>query len=448
LINKISTYIQKPLQGRLIHGFLWSLIGSVVSQFLGLATSIVTARLLGQVVFGQVGVIVSTIGMLGTFAGFGLGTTATKYIAELRFKDPERASRIVGLTTVVVYAVTLAVTFLTVVFSSFIATKILGAPELAMAIKISSLLLCFNSMAGVQSGILIGLEDFRAIAFINILRSVLTIGLGSYGAWKFGLIGVLVAMVIASGLAWLVNQIIVVLKCRKEGLQIYFHQIGSELNIIWKFSLPALLSSALFLPITWVGNIFLVNSQNGFAEMGIFNAANQWRTAIMFLPGVIGQTALPILSNLFGEEHFNSFRKVMLANILVVMVFSILIALPIIIFSKTIMNFYGASFVNGNFVLILISITAIFSSIAGMVGSVISSMGKMWVGFLLNAAWAIIFLGSVFFFNGKGAWGLSLAYLISYFIHFAMCIAYIGFVMKKQNINVSMPLEKEHSVAS
>src|ERR1022692_3038167 len=41
--------------------------------------------------------IQSTVGMLGIFAGLGLGITATKYVAELRSHDPERAGRIIAL---------------------------------------------------------------------------------------------------------------------------------------------------------------------------------------------------------------------------------------------------------------------------------------------------------------------------------------------------------------
>ena len=42
--------------------------------------------------------IQSTVGMFGVFAGFGLGLTATKHVAEFRQSDPDRAGRIIGLS--------------------------------------------------------------------------------------------------------------------------------------------------------------------------------------------------------------------------------------------------------------------------------------------------------------------------------------------------------------
>ena len=80
-----------PLGERLLRGTFWSLVGTFVSRALGLAAAIMAARILGKAVYGELGIIQSTLGMFGTFAGFGMGTTATKYVAELRDKDPAKA---------------------------------------------------------------------------------------------------------------------------------------------------------------------------------------------------------------------------------------------------------------------------------------------------------------------------------------------------------------------
>ncbi|NOZ40854.1 MAG: oligosaccharide flippase family protein [Planctomycetes bacterium] len=72
--------------------------GAVISRGLMLVASILVARMLGKTVYGELGMIRSTVGMFGVFAGFGLGLTATKHVAEFRESDPERAGRIVGFT--------------------------------------------------------------------------------------------------------------------------------------------------------------------------------------------------------------------------------------------------------------------------------------------------------------------------------------------------------------
>ena len=86
------------LSGRFARGAFWALLGTAIAQGLHLVSSLAVARLLGKVGFGELGMINSTVGMFGVFAGLGLGLTATKYIAELRLRDPERAGRILGLS--------------------------------------------------------------------------------------------------------------------------------------------------------------------------------------------------------------------------------------------------------------------------------------------------------------------------------------------------------------
>jgi O-antigen/teichoic acid export membrane protein len=83
---------------RFAKGVFWSVAGTVVSRGLMLAATILVARMLRKTAYGELGMIQSTVGMLGTFAGFGLGLTATKHVAEYRRTDPERAGRIIGLS--------------------------------------------------------------------------------------------------------------------------------------------------------------------------------------------------------------------------------------------------------------------------------------------------------------------------------------------------------------
>jgi hypothetical protein len=59
-----------PLGYRLARGAFWSLAGTFISRGLSLIASIIVARMLGKVGFGELGIIQSTMGMFGVFAGF------------------------------------------------------------------------------------------------------------------------------------------------------------------------------------------------------------------------------------------------------------------------------------------------------------------------------------------------------------------------------------------
>jgi len=63
---------------RFARGSLWNLFGSATARILVLVAMILVARVLGQVSFGELGLIQSTLGMAGLMTGIGLGETATR----------------------------------------------------------------------------------------------------------------------------------------------------------------------------------------------------------------------------------------------------------------------------------------------------------------------------------------------------------------------------------
>ena len=89
------------LRARFARGSAWSLAGQLVAYVLGVVSSALVGRALGVDGYGELGMIQSTVGMFGLFAGMGLGVTNTKHVAELRNNDPARAGRIMGLSLLV-----------------------------------------------------------------------------------------------------------------------------------------------------------------------------------------------------------------------------------------------------------------------------------------------------------------------------------------------------------
>ena len=87
-----------PVGHRLARGTFWMVTGTVISRMLGLVSSIILARILGKVPFGELGTIQSTVGLFAAFAGLGIGITATKYVAEFRESETDRCGRVIGFS--------------------------------------------------------------------------------------------------------------------------------------------------------------------------------------------------------------------------------------------------------------------------------------------------------------------------------------------------------------
>src|SRR6266480_5058102 len=153
--NRVLKFLPADsLRGRFARGAVWSLIGAVISQGSNLAASVITARLLGREQFGQYGMVQSTVGMFGVFAGMGLGLTATKYVAELRVINPERAGRIIALSTAVALATATTAVVALFAVAPWLAASTLNAPHLSAVLRIATGVLFLNALNGTQTGTL------------------------------------------------------------------------------------------------------------------------------------------------------------------------------------------------------------------------------------------------------------------------------------------------------
>lgn len=407
----------KSLAYRFAHGALWSLVGTVISQGLSLIAAIVTARLLGKVGFGELGMINSTMGMFGVFAGLGLGLTATKYVAEFRTKEPQRAGRILGLSVLVSLVSGGAIALVLLAEAPWIAERTINAPYLVNELRLGCGLLFLNALNGAQTGALAGFEAFKTIAKVNLLRGLISFPLMIAGVWFFGLMGAVGAMVVAAAAGWWLNHQALRQECRIGGVTVSYRGAWAERQVLWQFSLPALLSGALMGPVLWLANAIMVNQPGGYGELGLINAANHWRSLIMVLPGILSNAALPFLTSELGNEGRAGYDNLME----LVQGLAILVALPTCAFvmylGDRIMRLYGRDFTDGTPVLLGIIFGITIAAIGSAIGSGIIAKGFMWFGALQNFTWGLILLAVVWFFAPAWgarsfAFGFGLAYLI------------------------------------
>jgi len=439
-----ASFTKDSLRGRFARGALWSLIGAVLSQGLGLVASVITARLLGREDFGALGIIQSTVGMFGVFAGMGLGLTATKYVAELRTRDPNRAGRIIGLTTAVAVVTSGIAAVVLFLIAPVLAARTLNAPQLVGELRIASALLLFNTLNGVQIGALAGFEAFKLIARVNLARGVVSFPLTIGGVLLWQLPGAVLGLVAAAFAGCLFAHTALRRESLHAGICVRFDKIWLERRVLWGFSTPAFLSGAMVGPVTWVCNAMLVNQPNGYAEMGLFNAANQWRTAVSFLPSILSQPLLAMLSSMHGTGASKSYSRLLFGNVLLVSFATAGMAGAVIGGSRWIVGAYGPEFARAKPVLILLVLTAVLSSTAAVIGQAIVSAGEMWWGFTLNCFWAsVLLVTSPFFIARYAALGLAESMLVAYVAHTLTVGAYtILLIPRKGGTVVSASVDR------
>jgi O-antigen/teichoic acid export membrane protein len=417
----------RSLRARLASGAFWTLLAAVGGQGLAAIAGIVIARVLGKGAFGELGMLRSTLVMFDTFASLGGGVMAGKYVAELRQSDPARAGRLIGLAVLVALASSGLMTVLVLASAGPIARHALDAPHLDRLLRWMAPVLPFSGLAAVCAGALGGLEAFRKLSLCNLGISIVVTGTALAGVRLGGVAGVIAAQLGCTVLTVAVYGFLLWASCRKAGLSIRFDGAWDERRIIWLFALPSVLGGIMVGPIVWVGNAILVHSRGGYDEMGLFNAANQWRNVLLFLPAVIAGPLLPIMSNLYGTGQVRRLRRLLIHSLLANMALVGVAAAGVAIFSRGLMRLYGAGFESAVPTLLTVLGVTVLLAAGTVVAQLITSTGAMWQGFAFNAMWAATLIGSAYLLVPRlGALGLGLSHLIAYLLHTGVQLVYLS----------------------
>jgi O-antigen/teichoic acid export membrane protein len=372
------------------------------------------ARFLGKTGFGQLGVVQSTANMVGAVATLGLGVTATRYVADLREVDPERAGRIIGLSWTLT-----AVSGTLLSIGSFctaqpLASLMMHAPGLATPIRIASAIVFLNAMLAYQNGALAGFEAFQGLARINLIAGLLSLPIVMVGVWCWGLNGAVTGIALSLVVNWWLNGRLLREKCRLLRIPIRIRQGFHEKRVLWSFSIPALISSFSIAPVLWICSVLIVRSPQGIEQMALYSGADRWRLAVLFIPTALFRSVLPMLANMHARNP-EGYRKIHRANLLVNMVVVMVLVLIIACLSVPIMSSYGPGFRSGWPVLAVLCAGTIPEALNTVIGYPLVISGRMWTrcGFDLSLGAVLLLLG-LWLIPQFGALGFAIAYVASY----------------------------------
>jgi O-antigen/teichoic acid export membrane protein len=356
--------------------------------------------------------------MFGVLAGFGLGLAATKFIAQYRITDPERAGRFVGVSTVISCSVALFASALMVILAPLVADKALHDQSMTPLVRDGALLVLFSSIAGAQSGILAGMEAFKSIAKANLARGLVCIPLVVLGAKMFNVRGTVWGLSATAAVACIVSWKMIRSECITQKIPVVLSRVKQDWLSLLSFSLPAFVNGAVPGPAMWVSSTLLVTKAS-YAEMGIFNACFQWRMALLFIPAMVGQVMLPVASSLSTPSDKNRRRRSVYAGLAINAAVALPPAVILILFRTQIMRLYGPSFASGGATLALTVVSAFMVAMLVPVGNAILAAGGVWAGAAINAIWGIVLVALTWKFveMGWGATGVALAYVGAYGVH-------------------------------
>jgi O-antigen/teichoic acid export membrane protein len=403
------------LKSRLARGVFWSIAGSIISRSLTLCSTIIVARILGKAVYGELGMIQSTIGMFGVFAGFSLGLTATKHVAELRQIDPERVGRIIGITNLFSAVSGGLMAICLFMSASWLSETTINAPHLDGTLRIGSLVLFISALNGAQTGTLSGFEAFRTIARINLVVGLFSFPLLVAGAYLGNLKGAVWALVINLAFNWFFNYLALRRECKLFNIPLSCRGFSNEFPVLWRFSLPAALSSIMVAPANWVSRVLLTNHPNGYNEIASFTAAFTFQHLLLSVSVMLSAPLLSMISN--NRSNNDTFLEKF--NILSSWMIGVFSGIFLLCFPELVQLAFGSEYSGHSFRVtfsLIIFTTSIITFKAGL-ARVLAANDLLWWGFFSNLFWATILILSSIKLVQWGAIGIAVSFLIAYTIN-------------------------------
>ena len=371
--TKIIHYtISRFKRSRLINDAFWALLANLIGKGLPFIAGIFVARLLGSEAYGEFGLIKSSLMSIALFSSFGLGITATKFIAEIVNKDKQSAKYVERICNIITLISSLILATAVFIFAHPIAT-ILKAPHIVGILRLSSIAIVFNAINTTQNGILAGLGAFKVIArnstWSGLFSFVVTVSL----TYFYDLEGAVIVLCLYLSFNCVVNRKSIkrLLPIEKASMTNY-HK--GTLHKIVSFSFPIALQESTFSIASWL-NAFILITYCSYSEYGIYTAAVQWFSVMLFIPGALRNVAL---SNLSASPDMQS-KKTALNRLLLINFTSTFIPfLIVVMLASYIASFYGNSFNGLAPILVIMAFTAVINSLSNVFTQELISINQNW----------------------------------------------------------------------
>lgn len=426
-IKKLKDSIVKSV---LFKDSFWAVFGNGMGYALLLLSGIFVARFLGKDLYGQYGVVKSTMFYFASVATFGLNFTSTKYIADFKKNNISQIKAISKGALNITLFISIGFALMLIVCADAIASY-LNEPELKQSFQILGMIVVFKSLSTTQFGLLAGFGVFKTIARNNIISGIVQFVVCVLMAYMYGLKGALGGLLFSQIFTYVINYFSIRL-ILKGFPQQNNHNYTGELI---RFSLPIALQEIVN-TICKLAGVFLITKLSSVGELGLYSATTQWEVCVSFMPILLSNVILSHLSNSINDnKRHNRTMKIML---LINFIFTLIPAIFVYIFSVWIVSWYGPTFIGMGSILNMIMLATIFNCCSNVFRAEFISIGKNWQFFCIRFLRETIFLALAYWLirTNQGinaAYDYAVAYAISSVLFlFVIVINYMTIIYKKR----------------
>lgn len=353
-------------------------MGTVFNQGSTLVSNIWIANELGKSLFGEFAIVLATVQATVAMASLGIGYTTTRYLAEWRHRDSERAGALLGLFSRLSWPAAFGAALLLAAWATTIANGALDAPSVGQPLLIAATATLFNVRNGFLTGALQGLEAFRLIGIGGIVSGVGYLLLTALGARIDGVRGAALGLLCSAMLQCAVLTFAMHRERLLQQLPRKAAELRAELRLILRFALPGALSPISTVPVLWAVQALLVRSPNRFDELAIYAAGLNLYAMVMFPPTMLWGVAMVHINRALVVEGEAGYRSAIRLNIAASLALVTVSLLAVGLLGPTILGLYGKEFRTGYGALGLLLLAAIPESLTNALFQSLQTRERMW----------------------------------------------------------------------
>lgn len=372
----------------------WSTLGNVVTQGLSFCSTMIIARLLSKAEFGEYAVFLSSVALLGVFAGVGLGIAITTRTAELRDRDPHELGTILSAAYWSGGIVILCLNAIVIIAWAAFGDRVVQLRRDPLYVVLVILTLSLNTVAMLEAAELNGYQSFRSLAAAQSIRGIALVPFCTVGALFFRLPGVITAAAMVTGITTLVQAYSVKEERKKRGIVAERRPRWPDLRDVLSESIPAFFTNIANAAGPWVANIAVaIYPAAGLAAVAEFGAASQVRNIILFMPNIIGQVLMPTIANIRGAQDGKEWRLVRLSVAANTGAAAILAA-AILIGRREIALLFGTAYAQAAATVALVAVAGVIHVAQGTMGWALIGYGHIRRLCVSNTIGALAFIGT------------------------------------------------------
>ncbi|MDR0609698.1 MAG: oligosaccharide flippase family protein, partial [Planctomycetaceae bacterium] len=356
----------------------WSIVGNAFGKVFTFVAMIFVIRILGKEASGEFGWIRATATTFVVFSNFGMGLTATKYIAELLHTNKERVGRIISLTYLLTFFTSLIVAITFYLSAPWFCETRLNAPHLTAAMQLGAVLLFLVTFMGTQNSVMAGFQDFRGLAITIGIIGVLSLPIYVLGAYWYGVYGIMVSVIVCAIFNVIINSMFIYRNVKKYQLRYNFRKAYKEYPVLLNSNLPIVICNILYAGMIWLTQMMLRLQPNGTAELGEYYAAQNIQIAFCFIPSILMSVFFPNLCEVGGTGQNRRYWNVVKKGLILQTIVSLLVLLPLFLFPNFFMKINGVEFSGNGLVLLSIGIWGLLCILCNVGWCVMVDQKKTW----------------------------------------------------------------------